>query len=345
VNEPWRQSWISADWEGAGYGVGANYLHVCRTALGEGAEAARRAAEGIQAVLSGTLPKFDVEYARLPPDREGWCRLIVTPVVEERELGAVVMHIDITKHKRAEEQLQLAHAELSAANKELEAFSYTVSHDLRAPLRHIDGYAELLEKHAGTALDHKGRRYVKTISESARQMGVLIDELLAFSRLDKAELRMADVNLDQLVEEILKDVCLQPQERKIAWTVHSLPTVYGDRTMLRQALINLIDNAVKYTGPRQEAVIEIGPLDQVQIGPDEAGLFIRDNGVGFDMRYAHKLFCVFQRLHTAEEFEGTGVGLATVQRVVGRHGGRVWAEGVLDRGATFYVALPSRRRL
>jgi light-regulated signal transduction histidine kinase (bacteriophytochrome) len=318
---------------------------VCRTALGEGAEAARRTAEGIQAVLSGTLPKFEVEYARLPPDRQGWCRLMVTPVVEERELGAVVMHIDITKRKQAEERLRLAHAELSAANKELEAFSYTVSHDLRAPLRHIDGYAELLEKHAGTALDHKGRRYVKTISESAKQMGVLIDELLAFSRLDKAELRMADVSLGQLVEEILKDVCLQPQERKIAWTVRSLPTVYGDRTMLRQALINLVDNAVKYTGPRQEAVIEIGPLDQVQIGPDEAGLFIRDNGVGFDMQYAHKLFGVFQRLHTAEEFEGTGVGLATVQRVVGRHGGRVWAEGAVDRGATFYMALPSGRRV
>lgn len=370
VNEPWRQAWIAADWEGAGYGVGANYLEVCRTALGEGAEDAWRAATGIQAVLSGALSKFEVEYARLPPDREGWCRLMVTPVVEESELGAAVMHIDITKRKQAEERLQLAHAELSAANKEMEAFSYTVSHDLRAPLRHIDGFTKLLEKHAGAVLDQEGRRYVKTISDSAKQMGVLIDELLAFSRLDKAELRMADVDLGRLVDEILKDVRWQRQERKIAWTVHPLPTVYGDRTLLRQALINLIDNAVKYTGPRQEAAIEIGVLRMVNgswsmvheegtpsssptinhnpstISPsDEVVLFVRDNGVGFDMRYAHKLFGVFQRLHTAEEFEGTGVGLATVQRVAGRHGGRVWAEGAPDRGATFYVALPSRRRI
>jgi len=781
VNEPWRQAWIAADWEGAGYGVGANYLEVCRTALGEGAEDAWRAAEGIQAVLSGALSKFEVEYARLPPDREGWCRLMVTPVVEERKLGAVVMHIDITKlkrveealreseaqyrhlldsatdiiyktdpkgyfiwvnrsashwtkysddelltmhyldlvhpdyrkqaerfygrqfvrkipstyyevpvvakdgtviwmgqrvqllteqgqavgfhsvvrditkqrqaeeslrlseertrlivesaldavvgmdadgritdwntqaetifgwprqavlgkllsttiipqsyredhdrgcrhflatgegpflnkrievvachqdghefpvelsiapvrvgetyrfnafvrniterrqaeeirneqtrsamltaevnaaliqsttirailqqcsealvrhvdaafariwligpgdlcrdchkaafcatreqclhleasaglytnlngeyrrvplgalkigriaqgwgaiitndtlnddrlpnkqwmreqglssfagyplqvgdrvigvmalfarhpltawtlqamesvakaitlgveRKRAEDELRYRTAQLEAANKELEAFSYTVSHDLRAPLRHIDGFAELLEKHADATLDQKGRRYVKTISESAKQMGVLIDELLTLSRLDKTELRMADVSLDQLVEEILK-AFREQQERKIAWTVHSLPTVYGDRVLLRQAIINLVDNAVKYTRPRREAVIEIGSLDQMQAGPDEAGLFIRDNGVGFDMRYAHKLFGVFQRLHTAEEFEGTGVGLATVQRVAGRHGGRVWAEGAPDRGATFYVALPLGRRI
>jgi len=222
----------------------------------------------------------------------------------------------------------------------LEAFSYTVSHDLRAPLRHIDGFADLLQKHIHSALDEKGRRFMKTISESAKQMGCLIDDLLAFSRVGRVELHETVVNLEQLVKDVQRDLLPDVQGRQITWNIGPLPEVRGDPSMLRQVLANLINNAVKYTGHREEARIEIG-CD----GSDsrETVIFVRDNGAGFDMQYAHKLFGVFQRLHNASEFEGTGIGLANVRRIIQRHGGRTWAEGAVDVGATFYVSLPTRK--
>ncbi|MGH8474022.1 MAG: sensor histidine kinase, partial [Gammaproteobacteria bacterium] len=227
-------------------------------------------------------------------------------------------------------------AELTAANQELEAFSYSVSHDLRAPLRHIDGFTGLLERHIEPTLDDKGRRYVKTISEAAKQMGTLIDELLSFSRIGRAELRRATVPLQRLVDEVRCTLEPETAGREISWAIGALPVAQGDPQLLRLVVQNLIANALKYSRPNRRARIEIA----VSRACDEIIFSIRDNGVGFDMRYVDRLFGVFQRLHGGAEFEGTGIGLANVKRIVQRHGGRVWAEGAVGEGACFYFSLP-----
>jgi signal transduction histidine kinase len=248
---------------------------------------------------------------------------------------------DITERRRVAGELQRRGELLEAANKELESFSYSISHDLRAPLRHIDGYAALLRKSVEHLLNDQTARYLQTISSSAKQMGQLIDDLLVFSRMGRQEMLHTAVNMDQLIKGILADLRLDLQGREISWTIAALPEVQGDPAMLRQVFMNLIANAVKFTSTRPIATIEIGVEHP---SSTEIVLFIRDNGVGFDMQYASKLFGVFQRLHRADEFEGTGIGLANVRRIVHRHGGRTWAEGVPDKGATFYVLLPARRR-
>ena len=247
---------------------------------------------------------------------------------------------DITERRRAAVELKRRGELLELANKELEAFSYSVSHDLRAPLRHIDGYAALLRKAVDQSLNEKAARYLQTISDSAKQMGQLIDDLLVFSRMGRQEMLHTLVSLDQLIKDVLHDLRLDLKERQISWTIGPLPEVPGDPAMLRQVFVNLIANAVKFTSTRPKAMIEVGVHQRTSA---EVVIFVRDNGVGFDMQYASKLFGVFQRLHRADEFEGTGIGLANVRRIVHRHGGRTWAEGVPDQGATFYVALPTRR--
>jgi light-regulated signal transduction histidine kinase (bacteriophytochrome) len=248
---------------------------------------------------------------------------------------------DLRRLNETLEQRVLARtSELDATNKELEAFSYSVAHDLRAPLRHMDGFIRLLKKHASTSLDEKNQRYLGIISDSARQMGLLIDDLLAFSRVGRAELQLRPVSLQQLVQEAMQELREEAQGRNIDWEIGQLPEVMADRSMMRLVLINLLANAMKFTGKRERAEIEIGASsDEV----DGTVVFVRDNGVGFDMEYASKLFGVFQRLHPAEEYEGTGIGLANVQRIIHRHKGRTWAQGEVDRGATFYFSLPKAR--
>jgi signal transduction histidine kinase len=232
--------------------------------------------------------------------------------------------------------LNRRNAELVAANEELEAFSYTVSHDLRAPLRHVSGYAEILREHAQSSLDEKGRRYVDLIQESAGRLGELIDRFLAFARMGRADMHISSVNMNDLVRQVCNDFQSETAGRSIEWQIQNLPVVQADAEMMRQVWVNLISNAIKYTRPRDPARIEIG-CDVSQ--PGEFIFFVRDNGVGFSMQYAKKLFGVFQRLHRDSEFEGTGIGLANVRRIISRHGGRTMAEGTLAGGATLSFTL------
>lgn len=252
---------------------------------------------------------------------------------------------EITDRRNAQEEVHALnrslkrHAgQLEVANKELEAFSYSVSHDLRAPLRHIGGFVDLLIKHQKEGHDEKSTRYLKFISDAAQRMGELVDDLLAFSRMGRAEMRLTEADLSAMVAEVRKELSGACRNRAIDWKIAPLPVVCGDPAMLRLVLLNLVANAIKYTGKREHAVIEIGEKSEEA----EHVIFVRDNGVGFDMKYAQKLFGVFQRLHHADEFEGTGIGLANVRRIIVRHGGRTWAEGIPNQGATFYFSLPKQ---
>jgi light-regulated signal transduction histidine kinase (bacteriophytochrome) len=247
------------------------------------------------------------------------------------------------EHTLAQNEIQrerdTAHAkELAVVNQELEAFSYSESHDLRAPLRHIHGYVEMLRAATAGQLSDKASHYLQTIGDASVEMATLIDDLLAFSRVGRAEIRSTAIDLNELVREVIRGLEMVISGRSIVWQIAPLPRVMGEASLLKQVLTNLIDNAVKYSRTRAEATIELG------CAGEEAGrvvLFVRDNGVGFDMQYVDKLFGVFQRLHRPEEFEGTGIGLATVRRIVSRHGGRVWAEAAMNEGATFYFTLES----
>ena len=248
------------------------------------------------------------------------------------ELRAAIVNIVL---RQAEERAQLS-TQLERSNQELEAFSYSVSHDLRAPFRHITGFSSLLQKHLGDSLDETGARYLKTISESAHYAGTLVDNVLAFSRMGRAEMRLGRIDMAQLVREARASLDGENAGRKIEWRIAQLPMIRGDLQMMRLVIQNLLSNAVKYSRARELAVIEVA----CEEAADEWVFTVEDNGVGFDMRYVDKLFGVFQRLHRAEEYEGTGIGLANARRIIMRHGGRIWAESEVDKGAQFSFALP-----
>ncbi len=299
--------------------------------------------EVVQEVTWGGDPKKAVEAdtGRLHPRQsfEQWKEKVhgrATPwepaVVETaRGFRNAILNVVL---RQAEERAELA-GELQRSNRELEAFSYSISHDLRAPFRHIVGYAELLQEREDK-LDPTSSRYVRSIRDSAISAARLVDDLLQFSKVGRATLATGRVDMNKLVAEARRSLEPDLEGREIEWRVGELPPAFGDAAMLRQTLVNLISNAAKYSRPRPQAQIDVF----AERGQEETVYTVQDNGVGFDMEYAPKLFGVFQRLHRAEEFEGTGIGLAIAQRVVERHGGRIWAEGALDRGAAFHFALP-----
>jgi PAS domain S-box-containing protein len=295
------------------------------------------------------LTYFTCEFRVQIPGREiQWIYSKSTPErLPDASITWYGFNADITQLKQTEEKIKKLNDELEfrvnertsqleAANKELEAFSYSVSHDLRAPLRHINGFAEILTKKYSDQLSDDARKHLNTITSSAKRMGTLIDDLLSFSRTGRAEMKKSTLNMNQVIEDALVQIKPLLTDRKIEWKISSLPEANGDYNLLRLVWINLLDNAVKYTQSREIAVIQIGYNDEKR----ETVFFIKDNGAGFDMKYADKLFGVFQRLHSSSQFDGTGIGLANVHRIILRHGGRTWAEAETDKGATFYFSIP-----
>jgi len=289
-------------------------------------------------------------FVRNPEVVEGaWIEVSAAPLKDKQGVvcGGVAVIRDITRQKADEREIrklneELEHrviertAQLEAVNKELETFSYSVSHDLRAPLRHISGFSQLLVEEFGSNLDPTAQKYVERIQAGTQKMGLLVDELLNLARLGRHALRLQPTGLNAMVAEMLAILQSQSEGRQVEWVVADLPAVACDPVLVRQIFQNLLSNALKFTRPRARAVIEVNHQKQAD---GQVAFMIRDNGVGFSMKYADKLFGVFQRLHRAEDFEGTGIGLATVQRIVQKHGGQVWAEGELDKGAAFYFTL------
>ncbi len=322
-------------------------------------------------LIAGKINGFRLEKRYVHPNGSTvWVNMTISQIVYYDKLlpRHLCMIEDITERKQAEQDLIIANNELDyqnkekekraaeliitdkelvfqteekekreVANKELEAFSYSISHDLRAPLRHIGGFVDLLIKSNSDQLDDTGKRYLNTISESSREMGNLIDALLTFSRLSSAELQRTNINSNNLVNHVLKTFSEETEGKNIEINISELPDTKGDETLINQVWVNLISNALKYSRKKVKAVIDIGS----KIENGKTIFYVKDNGAGFDMKYADKLFGVFQRLHKARDFEGIGIGLANVNRIIIRHGGKCWAIGEVDNGATFFFSIPN----
>lgn len=268
---------------------------------------------------------------------------------EELKNTNIQLKEEINERRRAEEKIQRFNkelekkiaertAEIIEANKELESFSYSVSHDLRAPLRHIMGFSEMLKNELASDITQKGANYIAFVIESSKKMSTLIDSLLEFSRMSRADINPIKIDMNDLVKKVIKELGPDISGKNIRWEIGKIPEAYGDRSLLLQVLINLVSNAVKYSGKMEKSLIEIGST----VGKSNSAVyFVKDNGAGFDMKYADKLFGVFQRLHHEKEFEGIGIGLALVNRIIKRHGGKIWAESEIDKGTTFYFSLPN----
>jgi two-component system sensor histidine kinase/response regulator len=285
------------------------------------------------------LRKSEKKLEQLVEELQQTNEQLLTEVNERKEAQDEVQKLNEDLESRVlkrTQELESANKGQSALVKELEAFSYSVSHDLRAPLRHITGYANLLKKHAASKMDEKGNRYIEVILSSGKKMGELIDDLLQFSHMNRMEIHNRDFPTNQLVEEVLKTFEEEITERSIEFQISNLPSICADRAMIRQAFVNLFSNAIKYSRNKKQAIITI----TCKLENEEYTFSVSDNGAGFDMQYKQKLFGVFQRLHRADEFEGTGIGLANVRRIISRHGGRVWAEGKINEGATFFFTIP-----
>jgi len=290
--------------------------------------------EAIHQRKDGTMLPVEVSSRTIDRDGEIFHSAILRDITERKKAEREIRQLNQDLENRVIERT----AQLEASNQELESFSYSVSHDLRAPLRHLEGYLSLLKTNLGPQLDEKSARYLETLSGASRKMAVLIDDLLSFSRMGRAEFQKSTVDFNQMVKTALQEYSGETKGRNIEWVIDpQLPIIQGDSGMLQLVMMNLIANAIKFSRTRNPAKIEIG---QLQKTPDTVTIYVKDNGVGFDMNYINKLFNVFQRLHKTADFEGTGIGLANVRRIIGRHGGQVWAEGILDQGATFYFSLP-----
>ncbi|MBZ9713632.1 sensor histidine kinase [Deinococcus multiflagellatus] len=327
--------------------VGANYLDTCDRAQGPCADEGRPVASGLRAVLDGTSPEFSLEYPCHSPDEQRWYCVHIKPFRSDDQRYATVLHENVTDRKLTEirasdldaevaQGVRTQTADLRQENSELDAFIGAVSHDLRAPVRHLQGFLGLLRRRGQERLNADDRQMLDVLDASATRLGHMIDELLGLSRVSQRALQIRPVNLAQVVLRAWANMAPETQGRDIDWVAGDLPVLQGDADLLQLAFENLLSNAVKYTGGRATARIEVGAREE----QGSWVVFVQDDGVGFDPRYTHRLFGAFQRLHPEKEFQGIGLGLVNVKRIIERHGGEIWAQSQPGDGAIFSLRFP-----
>lgn len=347
VNEAWTRFMLDNNGDPGTCGVGVNYLSACDRAEGPSSDEGPPVARGVRDVLSGRTEQFSLEYPCHSPTEQRWYRVQVRPFESAGVRYATVVHVNVTEQRlteiRAEDLdqevaqgIQEKTADLRQENTELDAFIGAVSHDLRAPVRHLRGYLGILRRRAEQRLSDDDRRLLDILDGAAGRLAQMIDELLDLSRTSQTVLRVQPVDLNAVVRRAWTNLAPETEARRIDWVTGALPTVPGDPDLLRLAFENLLGNAIKYTAGRAQARIEVGVKRE---GHDWV-VFVQDDGVGFDPRYTHRLFGAFQRLHDDKEFQGIGMGLVNVRRIIERHGGTVRAEGHPGDGATFYLRFP-----